>query len=88
MGGGLHRLAVLRFALTDVCFWVQSGLALPRHQPNCLKPQIASKAETTRAAHDTFIETLYGPICTVHRFTSLMTWAIATTAKIKAETTA
>jgi hypothetical protein len=27
--GGFHRLAVLRFALTDVCFWVQSGLALP-----------------------------------------------------------
>jgi hypothetical protein len=53
-----------------------------------MKPQIAMRAETTRAAHDTFIETLYGPIATVHPLTSLMTWAIATTAKIKAETTA
>src|SRR5262249_5468382 len=42
---------------------------LLRHQPNCIKPQIAMRAETTRAAHDTFIGTLYGPICTVHRLT-------------------
>ena len=36
-------------------------------QPNCIKPQIAIRAETTTAAHDTFIDTLYGPIATVHR---------------------
>jgi hypothetical protein len=35
------------------------------------RPQIAIRAETTRAAHDTFIDTLYGPTCTVHRLISL-----------------
>jgi hypothetical protein len=53
-----------------------------------MKPQIASRAETTRAAHDTFIGTLYGPIATVHRLITLKTCMIATTAKIKAETAA
>jgi hypothetical protein len=53
-----------------------------------MKPQIAIRAETTTATHDTFMETLYGPIATVHRLISLMTCAIATTAKIKAETAA
>ena len=52
-----------------------------------MKPQIAISAETTRAAHDTFIDTLYGPIATVHRLTNLRTCTTATRAKIKAETT-
>ena len=61
---------------------------LLRHQPNCIKPQIAIRAETTRAAHDTFIDTLYGPTATVHRLASLTTCPTATRAKIRAETTA
>src|SRR5262249_17913023 len=62
--------------------------ASARHQPYCIKPQIASRAETTRAAHDTFMDTLYGPIATLHRLITLKTCMIATTAKIKAETAA
>jgi hypothetical protein len=61
--------------------------AVTRHQPNCIKPH-ASKAETTSAAHDTFIDTLYGPICTVHRLISLKTCPTATRRKIRAETAA
>src|SRR5262249_30274072 len=41
-----------------------------RHQPNCTKPQIASRAETTRATHDTFIDIWCGPITTGHRLSS------------------
>ena len=37
-----------------------------RYCGNCIKSQIASRAETTSAAHDIFLDTLYGPICTVH----------------------
>jgi hypothetical protein len=46
------------------CYPVKRGGPLLRHQPNCMNPQIAIRAEITRAAHDTFIDTLCGPICT------------------------
>jgi hypothetical protein len=53
--------------------WAFAHPAVCRKAANCMKPQIAIRAETTRAAHDTFIDTLYGPICTVHQLISLTT---------------
>jgi len=50
--------------------------------PNC------DQGSNTKPARDTFIDTLYGPTATVHRLTSLRTWATATRAKIRAETAA
>ena len=32
-----------------------------------MKPQLASRAETTKATHDTFMDMLFGPITTDHR---------------------
>jgi hypothetical protein len=59
----------------------RTSLGAARHQLNCMKPQIASRAETTRATHDTFIGTLYGPIATLHRLITLKTCMIATQRK-------
>jgi hypothetical protein len=53
-----------------------------------MKPQIASKAAITKPIHDSDIGTEYGPMCTAHLLNILMRWAIATTAKITAETAA
>jgi hypothetical protein len=50
-----------------------------------MKPQIEITAAITRPTHDTDLGTENGPICTVHRFNSLIRWPIATTAKISAE---
>src|SRR5215469_1744352 len=40
------------------------SLGAARHQLSCAKPQIESRAETTRATHDTFMDMLFGPITT------------------------
>jgi hypothetical protein len=50
--------------------------------------QSASKAETTRATHDTFMGMLWGPIATDHPLIILTRCMIATMAKINTETAA
>jgi hypothetical protein len=50
-----------------------------------MKPQIASRAETSRPSHETDIGTPYDPTCTGHRFKSLARCTTATNTKISAE---
>jgi len=52
------------------------------------KPQIASRPATTRPTHETFIDTGWGPICTVHPLKILQPCKIATNAKMSAVTDA
>jgi hypothetical protein len=63
----------------------ESSVLSRGYWPNCMKPQIEITAAITRPTHDTDMGTENGPICTVHRFNSLIRWPIATTAKISAE---
>jgi hypothetical protein len=56
--------------------------------PNCMKPQIASKAAIAKPIHDRDIGTEYGPMCTAQPLITLIRWAIATAAKISVETAA
>src|SRR5215469_18046224 len=52
----------------------------------CAKPQIESRAETTRATHDTFMDMLFGPMTTDHRPIILTRCMTANIAKSNAET--
>jgi len=52
----------------------------------CTTPQSASRAETTRPAHDTFMDMLRGPITTDHRLIILTRCMTATMVKISADT--
>ena len=53
-----------------------------------MNPQIEISAAIGRPIQDTDIGTETGPICTGHRFNSLVRCPTATTAKINAETAA
>src|SRR6516225_6208520 len=64
------------------------SLGAARHQLSCAKPQIESRAETTRATHDTFMDMLFGPITTDHRPIILTRCMTANIAKSNAETAA
>src|SRR5215469_11030399 len=62
------------------------SLGAARHQLSCAKPQIESRAETTRATHDTFMDMLFGPMTTDHRPIILTRCMTANIAKSNAET--
>src|SRR6266481_3066791 len=68
----------------DICSAANSPINLGVYWPNCMKPQIASSAATTKPAHETDMDTESGPICTVHLLIILTMWASATIAKISA----
>jgi hypothetical protein len=53
-----------------------------------MKPQIVSKAAIAKPIHDRDIGTECDPMCTAQPLNILSRWAIATTAKISAETAA
>jgi len=53
-----------------------------------MKPQIESNAAIARPIHERDMGTACGPMCTVQLRNILMRWAVATTAKIVAETAA
>jgi hypothetical protein len=68
-----------------------SEATMPRrliYWPNCMKPQIASSAATTKPTHDADMDMESGPICTAHRLIILRTWTSATMTKINAVTAA